>query len=71
MLALVAAHLIDQTGFVGLSRASVAALLHRDVYVSGFAPHLLHPPCIQGVIFCEATNPFRSASYRMLRCDLI
>jgi len=62
MLAPVAAHfadLIGQPGLAGLSRASVAALLCRDVFVSGFATHFLHPPCIQGVIFCESTNPFR------------
>ncbi|MEN8255079.1 MAG: hypothetical protein ABFR33_06370 [Verrucomicrobiota bacterium] len=51
--------LVEQSGLADLARASVAALLHRDVFVSGFATHLLHPPCIQSVILCESTNPFR------------
>ena len=51
--------IIEQSGLVGLICTFISALLHRDVFGSGFLAHRLHPPCIQGVIFYESTNPFR------------
>ena len=58
---------------IGLACTFISALLHRDVFGSGFVAHRLHLPCIQGVIFepafglfplgimlrGESTNPFR------------
>ena len=48
----------EQSGLIGVACTFISALLHSDVF-SGFVAYHLHPSCIQGVIFCESTNPFR------------